>query len=410
MKYVNRFIRWFFSLKPIRFVLRYIVLLTDIIQYRWIFPRLYKKGARSPIDSRKVVFVEVKQERLTNSFELMYEYLRGRGDIDIYCHYISANTVGRFRRAARMYRMIKDIADARCVFVNDSSEVMGCFELRSGSRLVQMWHACGAFKKWGFSTAEKIFGVNEKALRRFPPHKNYSLATVSSPEVIWAYEQAFGMEPNSGIVRALGTSRTDIFFDKQALLGARERVYAAVPESADKKILLYAPTFRGRVKKARTPNVLDLDALKAALGDEYVLLIKHHPFVRHQPVIAEENADFAFNVTDSLSIEDLIMTADICISDYSSLIFEFSLFGRPMLFLAHDLEKYFDWRGFYYNYTDFVPGPIVTDTDGVIEYISDIKNRFDRQKVIDFRDKFMSACDGRSTQRIAAFALGLSDD
>ena len=101
-----------------------------------------------------------------------------------------------------------------------------------------------------------------------------------------------------------------------------------------------------------------------------------------------------------MTIEDLLCVSDICISDYSSLVFEYSLFERPMLFFAYDLDEYFDWRGFYYDYNELTPGPVCKTNDEMIDYISHLEERFDRQKVIDFKEKFMRSCDGHATDRI----------
>jgi len=106
------------------------------------------------------------------------------------------------------------------------------------------------------------------------------------------------------------------------------------------------------------------------------------------------------DITKDLDIEQLLCVSDICISDYSSLIFEYSLFERPMIFYAYDLDNYFDWRGFYYNYDELTPGPIVTSTEEIIDYIQNLDTRFDKAEVHAFREKFMSACDGHATDRI----------
>ena len=140
--------------------------------------------------------------------------------------------------------------------------------------------------------------------------------------------------------------------------------------------------------------------MKKALGNEYILLLKHHPFVKKRPEIPEDCKDFAMDVTTDLDIDKLLCVSDICISDYSSLIFEYSLFERPMIFYAYDLEDYFDWRGFYYNYDDLTPGPVVTETEEIIDYIQNLDTRFDKEQVHAFREKFMSACDGCATDRI----------
>ena len=71
-----------------------------------------------------------------------------------------------------------------------------------------------------------------------------------------------------------------------------------------------------------------------------------------------------------------------------------------MIFFAYDLDEYFDWRGFFYDYDEMTPGPIVKETEQVIDYIKHIEERFDVSEVEAFREKFMSACDGHVTERI----------
>ena len=90
-----------------------------------------------------------------------------------------------------------------------------------------------------------------------------------------------------------------------------------MPEAKDKKVILYAPTFRGHVATAKSPDKIDFERFYQELGDEYVIVCKHHPFVKKPPVIPEELQHFARDLTKDLSIEDLLCSADICISDYS---------------------------------------------------------------------------------------------
>jgi len=207
------------------------------------------------------------------------------------------------------------------------------------------------------STADLIFGDNRKNQEKFPNYRNLAYVTVSSPEISWAYEEAMNLKNTDTQIVSTGISRTDVFYDKNFIEAAAEAVYSVCPKARSKKIILYAPTFRGRVAKAQTPDCLDIAAMKEALGDEYFLLLKHHPFVKKRPEIPEDCQDFAMDVTKELDIDKLLCVSDVCISDYSSLIFEYSLFERPMIFFAYDLDEYFDWRGFYYNYDELTPGP-----------------------------------------------------
>lgn len=374
----------------------------QILMFRIVFPLGYKhyiKGKK--IKRKKAVFVEVRFDEITDSFRLVYDRMKADG-FDIHEQFIENIKPGKWGYIKRCLRMLEDISDAHYVFLNDACNVTSCIPLRKGTKIYQLWHACGAFKKFGMSTAELIFGDNRKSLEKYPNYGNLSYVTVSSPEVIWAYEEAMNLKDTKTQVVATGVSRTDVFYDQHFIEQSKAAVYSVCPAAENKKIILYAPTFRGRVAKAESPDCLDIPAMKRALGDEYVLLIKHHPFVKQPPVVPEDCADFAMDVTKSLEIDQLLCASDVCVSDYSSLIFEYSLFERPMIFFAYDLDDYFDWRGFYYNYDELTPGPVVKETEEIIDYIRHLDVRFDQAQVHAFKEKFMSSCDGHATDRIMA--------
>ena len=374
----------------------------QILMFRIVFPLGYKhyiKGKK--IKRKKAVFVEVRFDEITDSFRLVYDRMKADG-FDIHEQFIENIKPGKWGYIKRCLRMLEDISDAHYVFLNDACNVTSCIPLRKGTKIYQLWHACGAFKKFGMSTAELIFGDNRKSLEKYPNYGNLSYVTVSSPEVIWAYEEAMNLKDTKTQVVATGVSRTAVFYDQHFIEQSKAAVYSVCPAAENKKIILYAPTFRGRVAKAESPDCLDIPAMKRALGDEYVLLIKHHPFVKQPPVVPEDCADFAMDVTKSLEIDQLLCASDVCVSDYSSLIFEYSLFERPMIFFAYDLDDYFDWRGFYYNYDELTPGPVVQETEEIIDYIRHLDARFDQAQVHAFKEKFMSSCDGHATDRIMA--------
>ena len=102
------------------------------------------------------------------------------------------------------------------------------------------------------------------------------------------------------------------------------------------------------------------------------------------------------------SLDPRMTVADIMITDYSSVVFEYALFERPMAFFTYDLDEYIDERGLYYDFDEVTPGPLCTTNEELIDYIINIDTRFNKQEVIDFKEKFMSSCDGHSTERIWA--------
>lgn len=384
------------------------------------YPLYYKLCALFPIENKKIVFIENRFPILTNSFEQLYNALKNHHNYNVvesylldvaganrqHSKYLLLETTGIEKQYnKRCMAMIKEVATARCIFVNDSSNIVGCIPFRKGTDIVQVWHGCGAFKKWGFSNAKGEFGANLKGLLRYPFYANYTLVTVSSDEVAWAYADAFNIPLENGRIKATGVSRTDVFFNEEYRKNAFDRIYDMVPQSKEKKVILYAPTFRGDAGFAQSPNNMPLGLLKEKLEDEYILLFKHHPLVKNRPKIEEGCENFAFDITDDLSIEELIYTSDICITDYSSIVFEYSLLEKPIIIYAFDIDDYVDWRGFYYNFEEFVPGPIIKNDNDLVQCLLDI-DTFDINKVIEFRKKFMGACDGKSTARIIDEVFG----
>lgn len=383
---------------------------TDSLYLHYLFdvlyPKVYKKFSSLPVDENKILFVELRLPKLTNSFKVIFDELYENYDYDIHCHFLRKTFVSRPNHRKRCVAFIKDLATAKYVFMDEATNINGKIQIRPETVITQLWHGCGAFKKFGMSTADAIFGATREQMEKYPFNKGYTNVTVSSPEVVWAYEEAMNYTHESGVVKPLGSSRTDIFYDENFIKQSFEALYEIMPQARGKKVILYAPTFRGRVASATAPKVFNVELMKYALGDEYVLITKHHPLVRKVPKIPKSCVDFATDMTrGGLSIEELICVSDICISDYSSLVFEYSLFERPMIFLAHDLEKFFDWRGFYYDYFELSPGPVVENTTEIVDYIKNIDERFDKERVHAFREKFMSSCDGHATQRIIETAI-----
>ena len=369
-------------------------------RYKVYFPKVYSSYCTESVQENKVLFLEMRFTKLSNSFELIYKALEESGEYDLKCSYVQFNFIRGREFTQRVNEMLKELATAKYVFVDDASLILSSIPLRKETVAINLWHACGAFKKFGRSSAELKFGSSAATLDKYPNYGNLTHVTVSSPEVIWAYEEA--MHLPKGIVKATGVSRTDQFYDKKFVESRKQKLYEIMPEAKDKKVILYAPTFRGHVATASSPDRIDFERFCHELGNEYVIVCKHHPFVKNPPIIPEELQHFARDLTKYLSIEDLLCCADICISDYSSLVFEYSLFEYPMIFYAYDYDNYCDWRGFYYDYSEFTPGPVVQTEDELLNSIKNIDTQFDKQKVIDFKEKFMGSCDGHATERIIA--------
>ncbi len=380
------------------------------IMFGVVYPLVYKICCLRRLDRRLTLFCEVRHGELTDSYIPIYRELKKRGyPCEVF--YIH-NNAGGMGYLLRYLKLCTILPTARTVLVDDTCNLFGAFRFRKGTRLIQTWHSCGAFKKWGYSIAGLDFGQDPDELDRYPSHTNYTLVTVSSKECIRHFDNAFGYDREGkptyrrrSPVRATGIARTDYFFDEANRGRAFGRLYEVCPAAKGRKVLLYAPTYRGDADNAQAPQMFDIRRMRELLNGECVLLIKQHGFVRAKTPIPEDCADLVFDVSGSMRIEELLFVSDAVITDYSSLIFEYSLFARPMVFYAPDLEEFYDYRGFYYPYdNDFLPGEIARSEDELMCAVRRaLGGECDKAAIERFKERFMGACDGHSAERIADY-------
>lgn len=375
------------------------------IFFNFLYPAYYRHCAKQPVKDDKVVFAELMASELTDNFRLIYETLEANYHFDLEVLLLNQHKMRYRKKAFLNFSIIKSIATARYVFIANTFPVVTACPIRPETSIIQTWHACGAFKRFGCS----LLGTGSDSEKSNLMHAHYAHVFVSGPEAVPAYAEAFGMEREIEKIKPIGVSRTDVFWDPEFIESAEKEVEEKVPRSIGKKIILYAPTYRNNVSHAKTPEGLDIEALCEKFSDEYVFLIKRHPYVKRPIAIPKGCDDFAFDISDSIAIEQLLVVSDVCISDYSSLIFEFSLFGRQILFFVPDLDEYYDVRGFYYEFEDFVCGPICKTTDGLIAHLGN-ETQDDIKCIHEFRKRFMDGCDGNATQRIIETVFGQALD
>ena len=373
----------------------------------FVWKLLYKIYSFKKVDDKLILFVANRDKSLPAEYTGIYEYAKKLGYKTICLTKPKTESEIFYENEWKKIRydlvFTKYYAQAKCTFVTDYYLPAFANKPRKGSRLVQLWHGCGAFKKWGYSTKESSWGLKSSFFKKYNVHKTYTDIITSSSEVNNIYAEAF--DADSAMVKALGVARTDVFFDEKFIKAKTDEVYEKYKIDKNKKIILWAPTYRGdNLQKSHNEITLDLEKLYNALKDDYVLLIKLHPYLvkgfNAQTFAPDYMKSFAIKPHPSYPIENLLCAADIVISDYSSLIFEYALFERPMIFFAYDLEQYEADRAFYYDYRSFVPGPIAKNTEEILKEIKEIENNYDKTKVIEFKNKFMSGCDGNCAKRI----------
>lgn len=376
-----------------------------------VYPFVYKCFSLKKIDEHLVLMVTGMFNTLPDNFKIVAEEMEARG---YYCKIIlkpphkKNKFYSHFLKVKQYLLFQKYYAQCKICFLVENYRPANANPPRKGVQVVQLWHACGALKKVGYSTVDYKWEASLAALRKYKAYEATTMAVVSSDKIVGNYAEAFNL-PDS-MVHPFGIPRTDMFFDPVFVKNARSHIEEVFPEIGSRKILLYAPTFRGNsLNSAYAMKMLDYMLMKRYLGQQYVIINKFHPLVakkvKFNKVEEELYGDFVFDGSNRLNINEALCAADILITDYSTVMFEYALLERPMIFFAYDVEQYCRDRGFYYDYKSMVPGAIVKDTAQIIDEVLASEKNFDRKQVQTFCKDFMSGCDGNATKRIVDFVI-----
>jgi CDP-glycerol glycerophosphotransferase (TagB/SpsB family) len=258
---------------------------------------------------------------------------------------------------------------------------------RPGTTVVQVWHAVGAFKRFGADTTTGLAEPEQSFLHRY---YDYVICAGDASRAPYAAALRTPIER----VLPLGVPRTDYFLDERALAQARERIVAAYPGLRARRVVLYAPTFRGRGRSKHGAPGFDAVALRAALPADHVLALKTHPNLdpRETPTVG-----FDVVLDPALEINEVFAAVDVLVTDYSSSVFEWALLRRPLVVLTEDLAAYERDPGLYLDPRTELIGRHVDDPEELGAAILDAT--VDDAAWSTFIARNLGGCDGHASGR-----------
>lgn len=283
------------------------------------------------------------------------------------------------------------LATSSYVLMDNVFLPMAYLRFRKAVKVVQLWHGTGTIKKFGQD-------VNQGELKKLEYQANQRVThlIVNSEYTKKQYARAFGIPEKN--IYVWGLPRTDELFSKEVKEKKQKFFYNCYPELEGKRLVLYAPTFRDN--EVENPKMqLDIGYLEKHTDENTVYLIKLHPFVASH--YKAKDSKRCINVSTYEDINTLLFVSDVLITDYSSIIFEYSVLERPMIFYAYDLKTFSeDGRGFYEDYYSYVPGPVVIDTVEVSEMLN--AKEVSNEKVQQFKKESFAFLDGNSMERFVS--------
>lgn len=326
----------------------------------------------------RITFISLTQDHLTSDFLLLYEELEKLGLYDLHTNLIvfKKNLWGDFLYFLNCLKQLIECKKSAFVILNDNNYVISTHKPKN-TKVLQIWHAAGAIKQFG------------NQIQRQYPIQNYDAILCSAPYWKSVYASAFGVEQKQ--VHCTGMPRVDtlIHKDEQKI----RDFYKKYPQCQDKKCILYAPTFRGNIIDGLKMEPLQIQMLEKALGEEYIFLYKFHPLF--QDMKCECESAIAVNHED---LYTLMHVSDCLISDYSSIVLDYSLLKKPMISYVPDLEEYKKTIGLNIEYDEF-PGAICTDETEIIQAIQNLDS-YDFNQTIGFQEKYIVHTDGNNTNRV----------
>lgn len=295
------------------------------------------------------------------------------------------------------------IATSKNIFLDNVFLPFAYTKFKKEVNIVQLWHGTGTIKKFGLDSE---FGKIKK-LAKSSSAKNTHLI-VGSEKMVNIYKSAFHMDLCR--IFPIGTPRTDIFFDSEKINAEKISFYKNYPKLINKKLILYAPTFRDKEqenlnKKGEIEIKKELFEILNYLDDNYIILLRLHPHIAENFSfknlnLNEKIKDRIYNFSNYSKINTLLFVSDILITDYSSIIFEYSLLNKKIIFYPYDLKEFeSNSRGFYFDYKSFVPGKILTSPQDISIYIKNRDKEY-LKTLQKFRDNYMEKIDGLTAERL----------
>ena len=346
----------------------------------WFF---YQLAKCLPVRQNRITFVTLTSQILTGDFKLLDEELKRYPDIEI--RYIltkfEKTIKGDLLYFLNCIKQVFLINTSKVVILNDNNYVVSHFK-RSQVRVLQVWHACGAVKKFG-NEIDRQYEI-----------KNYDYVLSTSDQWKPVYAKAFGV--NEHQVLPLGIPRTDALFSKACRLAYRNELLEKYPELQGKYVILYTPTFRGNIIKGLRHVDLDLSSLIEKLPDHYAVMYKMHPLLRDVDLGSGERI---LNVTDE-ELNHLYTVADCLITDYSSILFDFSIMEKKVILYTPDLAEYGETLGFNIDLKS-IPFPVCQTAESLTKELC--ITDYDKTSIKAFKDMYFMYQDGESNKRVSSF-------
>lgn len=341
----------------------------------------------------KVVYISRQSNKETLDFKLIRNQME-----EMYPSYenviltkkLDSGIISKIGYVFHMVVQMYHISTSKVVILDTYCIVASVLNHKKETKIIQIWHALSAIKKFGYQSIGTEMGTDEITAKVMCMHKNYDYVLAPSEVTAKYYKEAFNVKEEQ--IKYLGMPRIDYILKQDDEV--KYKIYQRYPKLKEKINILYVPTFRKYKGIKLEELVSKIDTKK------YNLIIKIHPLDKETILMEKDGViyDREFNVYDLLKITDKVIT------DYSSLAMEASLLNKPIYFYTYDIEEYKTNPGLNFNFEEEEIGKYqATKVDDLLQKID---KEYDYNILENFKNKYISVDKQDCAKKIVDFIMG----
>ena len=345
----------------------------------------------------KVTMLSRQSDRSNIDFDYIREEILKRDnhiEVQTLCRIIRNDPKERLKYCFYIFKCMYHIATSKVCVLDGYSIPISILKHKKNLEIIQIWHASGAIKKFGYQSLNKKEGRGEEIAKIMEMHKNYNHVIAPSLSTAKFYEEAFRVSEDKIVIN--GLPRLDYILGNEQSNKKVQEFFTTHPKYKNKKTILYVPTFRKELNSSKYIKNL----IKSVDLSKYNFIIKPHPLDKN---IKESKyiVDKKYNTYDLLKISDYIIT------DYSAVAFEASILDKPLYFYVYDIEEYEKVRGLNVNLFNEMKSSTSKDIKDIIKNIEN--NEYNFEELEEFKTKYMGKDYYNNTKKLVDFIFKYLD-
>lgn len=298
------------------------------------------------------------------------------------------------------FKTLQYVMGARLLFCdNYYAFLAGCKFNHHRTKVIQVWHANGAIKAFGWQEPRTMTRSSSDKKRFQKVYNQFDEYIVASKTMGSIFSNSYHVAENK--MKVLGYPRSDRLFNADWQVKTTAQIMEKYPIFEEKEVILYAPTYReDEFGEADLQLPKDFIDFAKTLSSKQCLIIKLHPHLRNMEKILKKKINVPQIVwVDDFSTEDLLLITNRLITDYSSVAFDYTLLKNAgqIIFYCFDLDKYAQHEGLQSDWIEYLPGPLIKTAPDLSKYIQE---EIQTSTFKDFNNKWNSKNDGHATKRV----------